>query len=39
MAKLDNPRWEKFAELTANGRKRADAYLAAGYRTRTLYAI
>ena len=35
MAELDNPRWEKFAELTATGSKRADAYLAAGYSTKT----
>ena len=35
MAKLDNPRWEKFAELTATGQKRADAYIGAGYRTKT----
>ena len=35
MAKLDNPRWERFAELTATGQKRADAYLGAGYHTKT----
>ncbi len=35
MAKLDNPRWERFAELTATGSKRGDAYLAAGYTAKT----
>ena len=35
MAKLDNPRWEKFCELTATGHKRGDAYLAAGYTAKT----
>ena len=35
MGELGNPRHEKFAKLTATGAKRADAYLAAGYHTKT----
>ena len=30
-----NPRWEKFAKLTAMGSKRADAYLGSGYSAKT----
>ena len=33
--KLSNARWERFAVLTATGQTRADAYLGAGYRTKT----
>jgi len=35
MPRLDNLRWEKFAELTATGSSRGDAYLGAGYRSKT----
>ena len=35
MGELGNPRHEKFAKLTATGSKRADAYLGAGYHTKT----
>ena len=35
MGELGNPRHEKFAKLTATGHKRADAYLAAGYHTKS----
>ena len=35
MGELGNPRHEKFAKLTATGAKRADAYLGAGYHTKT----
>ncbi len=35
MRELGNPRREKFAKLTATGHKRADAYIGAGYHTKS----
>jgi hypothetical protein len=35
MSELSNPRHEKFAKLTATGHKRADAYIGAGYDTKS----